>query len=190
MSKQIATAPAAKPALEQLHIRRALPADAQSLCEAERDTARTPGLLVSHPAEFNVAAFENTITALNLDGLYLVAERDGKTVGHALLQPLGLQAMAHVLSLTIVVHPGHLEQGIGRALMSALLAWACTRPGLLKIELRVRETNYRARRLYQRFGFVEEGHLHKRICLPDGTLIGDVLMAWFVPDIDQTSALR
>jgi RimJ/RimL family protein N-acetyltransferase len=113
-----------------------------------------------------------------------VAERNSQIAGHALLEPLGREALAHVLSLTIVVHPGHLEQGVGRALMTRMLDWARNRLGLLKIELRVRETNHRARRLYEQFGFIEEGRLQKRIRLPDGSLIADINMAWFPPVSD------
>lgn len=112
----------------------------------------------------------------------MVAERKGLVVGHALLEPYRLEALAHVYSLTIVVHPNNLGQGVGQALMTALLEWARARPGLLKIELRVRETNSRARRLYEKFGFVEEGRLQKRILLPDGTFIADINMAWFAPN--------
>lgn len=165
--------------MDTIVIRKASPGDAPRLCAAERETARTPGLLVSRPAELKVEAFELKITALSRDGLYLVAERNGQVAGHALLDPLGLEALAHVLTLTIVVHPGHLGHGVGSALMTQLLDWVRMRPGLVKIELRVRETNHRARRLYERFGFVEEGRLQKRIRLPDGTLIADITMAWF-----------
>ena len=167
--------------MNRLTLRTAVPTDATVLCAAERETARTPGLLVSRPEELLPAAFERKIAALSRDGLYLVAERDGQAVGHALLEPLGLEALAHVMSLTIVVHPGHVGQGIGRALMTRLLAWAGERPGLVKIELRVRETNRRARHLYEQLGFVEEGRLQHRIRLPDGRLIADLTMAWFAP---------
>lgn len=162
-------------------IRPALVTDATTLCTAERDTARTPGLLVSRPHELQPEAFARKIAALAGNGLYLVAERDGRVVGHALLEPLGLEALAHVMSLTIVVHPGHTGQGIGAQLMTHLLEWAAAHPGLLKVELRVRATNHRAIALYQRFGFVEEGRLQQRIRLPDGTFIADINMAWFAP---------
>lgn len=165
--------------MKNLIIRKASLNDAAQLYNAEFETAKTPGLLVSRPGEFSKQAFERKILALNDNGLYLVAEHDDQIVGHALLEPLGLEALAHVLSLTIVVHPGHVGQGIGHVLMARLLAWASVRPGLVKIELRVRETNHCARHLYQKFGFVEEGRLQKRICLPDGTLVADITMAWF-----------
>ena len=164
---------------ETLNIRNATKADAPALCSAERQTATTPGLLVSRPHEFHEAAFEHKIEALSTKGAYLVAEVDGAPVGHALLEPLGLDSMEHVFTLTIVVHPGHLGLGIGTALMSALLQWADRTPAVEKIELRVRETNRRARALYAYFGFVEEGRFEKRIRLPDGSYLADISMARF-----------
>jgi RimJ/RimL family protein N-acetyltransferase len=168
--------------LNSLTIRNALITDAVVLCNAESETARTPGLLISRPSELSCTSFEDKIEALTHEGLYVVAERSGSLVGHALLEPYKLEALAHVYSLTIVVHPDNLGQGVGQALMTTLLEWARARPGLLKIELRVRETNSRARRLYEKFGFVEEGRLQKRVLLPNGTFIADITMAWFAPD--------
>lgn len=165
--------------MNDLTIRNALIADAIVLCDAERETARTPGLLISRPSEFSCKSFEEKIDVLGREGFYVVAERGGLVVGHALLEPYRLEALAHVYSLTIVVHPNNPGRGVGDALMTALLKWAQARPGLLKIELRVRETNLRARRLYAKFGFIEEGRLAKRILLPDGTFIADITMAWF-----------
>ncbi|WP_431037073.1 hypothetical protein [Pseudomonas yamanorum] len=46
----------------------------------------------------------------------------------------------------------------------------------------MRETNSRARCLYEKFGFVEEGRLQKRNLLPVGILIADIAMAWFAPN--------
>lgn len=162
-----------------LTIRGATVADAPALCAAEQETARTLDLLVSHPHELHVDAFARKIEHLSKHGAYLVAARDGATVGHALLEPLGLEAVAHVFTLTIVVHPGHLGQGIGRTLLSTLLDWADRSPHVEKIELRVRATNARARALYERFHFVEEGRFQKRIRLPDGSYIDDISMARF-----------
>ncbi|MDR3381615.1 GNAT family N-acetyltransferase [Cupriavidus basilensis] len=52
-------------------------------------------------------------------------------------------------------------------------------PAVEKIELRVRATNKRARVLYARFGFVQEGRFEKRIRLPDGSYLADISMARF-----------
>ena len=160
-----------------LTIRTAVFADAPVLCAAERETAQTPGLLVSQPHELTVVAFEQKIQALSRAGIYLVAESDGAAVGHALLEPMPLQAMSHVFSLTIVVHPGHVGRGIGKAMMTALMAWADASAVVEKVELRVREGNAAARALYQAFGFVEEGRLSGRIKVGKDRYIADILMA-------------
>lgn len=164
-----------------LTLRPARPADAATLADAEREVARVPGRLVSRPHELRMEAFEAKIGALAERGRYVVAEQEGRIVGHALLDPLGLEAIAHVFRLTIVVHPGNERRGIGRALMQDLLDWAARSPEVGKVELAVRATNQAAIALYRQMGFVEEGRLAGRIRLPDGTRVDDLLMAWTPP---------
>jgi RimJ/RimL family protein N-acetyltransferase len=161
-------------------IRQARAEDASTLCAAEQEISRTPGLLVSQPDELLPEAFASLIAALgDGSGCYLVAEDKGCIVGHAFLKPMDLQAVRHVYLLTIVVHTGYSGQGVGSAMMSALADWARRAPGLQKLELIVRSTNHGARRLYEKFGFVEEGRFRKRIRLAGGVFIDDVAMAWF-----------
>jgi RimJ/RimL family protein N-acetyltransferase len=160
-------------------IRKATIEDAACLAAAEKETTQTPGLLVSRPYELTVAAFEDKIGELDGSGRYVVAEKDDRIVGHALLDPMTLQATSHVFRLTIVVHPGFVGQGIGTALMGDLLQWAEQTPRVGKIELLVRATNARAIRLYSKMGFVEEGRFKDRLRLPDGSFVDDIAMAWF-----------
>lgn len=162
-----------------LLIRAARGGDAPLLCDAERQTARIPGRLVSCPDELEEISFARTIEALAAEGSYLVAERDGCVVGHAMLDRVApLRALDHVRSLTLVVHPGCTRQGVGRALLNALLDWARASRVVRRIELRVREGNAPAIALYEKSGFVEECRLRKRIMLPDGRCIDDIGMAW------------
>jgi RimJ/RimL family protein N-acetyltransferase len=165
-------------ARQRLRIRSARVEDAAALCAAERETAAVPGRLVSNPDELREDAFAQTIARLAQGaGCYLVAERDGALAGHAMLEPIApLAALAHVRQLTIVVHPGHTGQGVGAALMTALVYWAGG-AGVEKIELRVRAGNDAALALYRKFGFVEEGRLRGRIRLPDGNTVDDICMA-------------
>lgn len=95
--------------------------EAPILLAAEKKTAQTPGLLVSRAHELELRAFEQKINALAKAGRYIVAERDGRVVGHAYLDPMPLEAISHVFRLTIVVHPGFQNQGIGEALMRDLM---------------------------------------------------------------------
>jgi ribosomal protein S18 acetylase RimI-like enzyme len=161
-------------------VRQARVADASTLCAAEREISKTPGLLVSQPDELLPQAFESLISALaDESGCYVVAETEGRIVGHAVLRPMDLRAVAHVFRLTIVVHQGCSGRGIGTAIMNELTSWARRKPEVQKVELIVRSTNGRARRLYEKFGFIEEGRFRNRIRLSDGTYIDDIPMAWF-----------
>ena len=160
-------------------LRRARTEDAATLAAAEMETARTPGLLISRPDELKAEAFAATIARLSDAGCYLVAEQDGDPVGHALLEPGLLAARSHVFQLTILVHPGHTGQGIGKRLMQALLDWAEQEERVDKVELRVRSSNRVAIGLYRRFGFLEEGRFRAQLRLPDGTLLDDIAMGWF-----------
>lgn len=160
--------------------RPATPDDAAAMCQAERETSRTPGLLISTADELSEQDFRKKITWLTEAGIYAVAEIGNEAVGHASLEPMPLQAMWHVFSLTVVVHPDHTGRGIGSALMSHVLTWAEDNPLVEKVELRVRESNAVARRLYARFGFVEEGRFERRIKLGDGIYVADISMARFL----------
>lgn len=163
-------------------IRNARPEDAPRLAAAERAIARVPGMLASRPEEISDDAVRRAI--LNLEdpgrGIYLVAERAGTIVGHALLEALSLAVTSHVVRLTIAVHEGHQGQGIGRALMDELLRWARSNPRVEKVELQVRSSNDRAIALYRSLGFVEEGRKTRRLKISPDTYLDDVYMALWV----------
>jgi putative acetyltransferase len=163
-------------------IRPARPEDAPRLAAAERAIARVPGRLASRPEEIDDDAVRRSIVDLveRGRGAYLVAERDGELLGHARLEPLGLAVTAHVVRLTIAVHEGHQGQGLGRALMDALLRWARSDPRVEKVELQVRATNDRAIALYRSLGFVEEGRKTRRLKLGPGAYVDDLYMALWV----------
>jgi RimJ/RimL family protein N-acetyltransferase len=163
-------------------IRTARVEDATVLAAAERETARTPGYLVSRPHELRPEAFAAKIAAVASSGRYVVAEEGGRIVGHAILEPMSLEAIAHVYRLTIVVHPGQTRRGYGAEIMKDLLSWAAPNPKVGKIELLVRAVNAAAIALYRNCGFVEEGRFKGHVRLEDGTFIDDLAMAWFPPN--------
>jgi ribosomal protein S18 acetylase RimI-like enzyme len=162
-------------------IRTATLADARAIAAAEAETARTPGLLVGWPGEIPVDAYRTKIERLASAGRYIVAEDEGELAGHAFLDPMPMRANAHVFLLTIVVHPGHVERGIGRALLGDLLEWAQGDARVGKVELNARAGNVRALQLYRGFGFTEEARFTKRVRRIDGKFENDLGMAWF-PD--------
>lgn len=114
----------------------------------------------------------------------LVAELDGELVGSLSMQnPVGI---AH---LGMNVADGHRGQGIGVALMEAALAWAHA-AGAHKIDLDMWPWNQRARALYEKFGFVEEGYRRRHWRRKDGSLWDAVVMGLVLDDDAPGHELR
>lgn len=160
-------------------IRKAKIEDAHAIVTAEKEIAETPGYFCSQPSELseqNVIQMISSLAESEME-IYLVTKRDGKIVGHAFLEPLHLKSICHVAQLSIGVHHGWQEKGIGTALMKELIAWAKQSMTVEKIELNVRASNSRAIALYKKIGFVEEGRLKNRIKVNNNHYIDDVLMA-------------
>ena len=162
----------------EIAIRKARINDATLLSNAEKKWSIKPGYLVSQPDELKEENFRQKIEELNLNdhGLYVVAETLTSVVGHALLEPMRLKALQHIVRLTIVVHKGYEEKGIGSQLMDYLITWFNQTSSIEKIEINVRATNIRAIKLYESKGFKQEGLLVKRIKTTSGNFIDEILM--------------
>lgn len=167
---------------ESYIFRKARPEEAALLAEAEREIAKTPGLLAASPEEIKDEVIQEKITALakNDSGLCLVIEQGKKLVGHAFVEPHKLAVTAHVVFLTIVIHEGFQGQGLGKALMTKLIDWAKAHPKIEKFELQVRSSNARAIKLYESLGFVEEGRKSKRLKYGPNDYQDDIYMALWV----------
>lgn len=166
----------------KIRIRDAELMDAPVLAAAERSITEVPGFLVSRPFEIVDEKFTAKIQALtdNPRGKYLVAEYDGKPVGHGMLDPLSLQAICHIVHLTLVVHPGWQGKGIGKVILRALIDWAKQASAVEKIELHVRSANTNAQALYRKMGFLDEGRWTRRIKINQGEYLDDILMGLWV----------
>ncbi len=113
--------------------------------------------------------------------LCLVADVQGvdAMAGTAQLNQLGPSRCRHVGVLSLGVHPEVQRQGIGRALMNALIAHA-EASGLTRLELYVRADNERAHALYRGLGFVEEARRARFVRLEDGRYVDDLIMTRFL----------
>ena len=114
--------------------------------------------------------FASELSGRSAGRYYLVAEDDGQLVGYAgLLAPQHRNAWpgGQADVLTMAVATAHWGQGIGSALLEALLAEAAER-GCAEIFLEVRVDNPRAQQLYRRHGFTEAG-LRRGYYQPSGT---------------------
>jgi len=108
-------------------------------------------------ASERVSDAEAFIRALSPNDHMLVAELNKTVVGCAGLQVSLKPRTCHTGGIGIMVHADHQKQGIGKALMTAILDIADNWLKLKRVELCVFVENEAAIALYRKFGFVVEG---------------------------------
>jgi RimJ/RimL family protein N-acetyltransferase len=163
-------------------LRPARPTDSRGLARLFADVRGegrwllTPPSAASQPAE----AFFIGEMIRGEEGLALVAEADGETIGNILVSIDRSLVSNHVGTLSIVVADGWRDVGIGSAMVRAAQEWAAAH-GLLKVALAVFPDNARAIAVYEHAGFVREGLRRRQYRGDGGELRDELLMAWF-PD--------
>jgi putative acetyltransferase len=91
----------------------------------------------------------------------LVAEVDGRVVGATNLRRGRSPRVKHVADCGVSVHPDYWNQGVGSALIGAVVDLADNWLNIERIELDVFFDNAAAIRVYEKFGFEIEGTKRK-----------------------------
>jgi putative acetyltransferase len=164
-------------------IRRPRPEDAAAMVAIMGDPEVLSGLLqLPHATE---AAWRKRIDEMPVGPttaeLFLVAERGGAVVGNAGCHPLPHVRRRHAAGIGMAVAKHAQGQGVGTALMSALVDWADKWAQLLRLELTVYPDNAAAIALYRKFGFELEG-THRAYAIRDGVYIDALAMARLHPN--------
>ena len=140
------------------------------------------GFMLHEPEERTISVTEqrrNIQQILSAENeILFVAEAEGKLVGFAGLKGRTLKRVQHVGSLYIGVLEDHQGQGIATKLMQTILNWAET-AAITKVELAVLKSNTKAQKLYQKFGFIQEGEIIHAVMI-DGKPENEYLMYTFV----------
>lgn len=103
-----------------------------------------------------------------------VALAEGRVVGWCDIRRHPREVHAHRGTLGMGIIPGYRERGLGRRLITATID-AARGQGLHRIDLDVHADNLRARALYEKVGFVEEGTARDGVRI-DGRFIDVVQM--------------
>ncbi len=94
-------------------------------------------------------AIEAWVGFLAKRGYNIVAEKDGKIIGHAAVIPT---EDGKNVDLTIFVHQDYQDRGIGQELLKRIIE-ICRKNGFEGIMLVTERTNRRAIHVYKKFGF-------------------------------------
>jgi RimJ/RimL family protein N-acetyltransferase len=163
-------------------IRRAEPADADELVELAQAVAAEPEGWLLTRGEWRPASEERrylkAIRRLD-EAAVFVAEEAGGLVGRLSIVRDPHPSSPHVADVGLLVAASHRGRGIGTALLEAAVVWARS-VRITKLELHVFPHNTPAIRLYERFGFVQEG-LRRGHYRRGDELLDAVLMAYAVP---------
>jgi RimJ/RimL family protein N-acetyltransferase len=139
--------------------RRAQAGDAEQLAALSQAVAAEPeGWLLSVGSWRSAGEERRYLRAMKRhpDAAVFVAELEGEIVGRLSLGRDPHPSSRHVADLGLIVAKHARRRGVGTALLEAAVGWA-QESGVRKLELHVFPHNEPAIRLYERFGFVEEG---------------------------------
>jgi len=113
------------------------------------------------------------------NGLFIIAEVNGKVVGNLNFSGGTRQRNAHVGEFGVSILKEYWENGIGEELIKYLINWSKDSGLIRKINLRARTDNTRGISLYKRLGFLEEGLL-KRDFLINGEFYDSLQMGLII----------
>ncbi|MCD8500886.1 MAG: GNAT family N-acetyltransferase [Bacillaceae bacterium] len=165
---------------ESILIRSANPFDADDILTLSYDVISENDTLITKPSEMQVTKEQQRqhIEMYNelFGNLMLVAFHNHSLIGLLTFQR-GIPAkLSHQGTLGMIINKKWRNKGVGKQLISALISWAKKNKEIEKICLEVLSRNKRAIRLYESFGFIEEGRQLKQVKISDGEYDDLILM--------------
>lgn len=168
-------------------VRQAVANDAASYNAFIRKIADEPnnGVLF-HAGEFTATVDDTRKRLSNAEPnvirtVFVAVDEHNRVIGETSAGARDRLATRHSVGLGISVDAEYRGQGIGKALMQALINWATTHPSVHRIELEVFTDNFRAINLYVQLGFVVEG-TKRNAYRKHGTFKDSYIMALLLED--------
>lgn len=164
-----------------LIIREAIPEDAAQLLKVTRKIGEETEFLVMDEKGINLP---EELLALQLADIYesesnvlFVALLGDEIVGTASIKSDSEKRIAHIGELGISILKEYWGLGLGSILMEELLIWAEEGEVIYRIALTVQSQNTTAIRLYEKFGFKQEGILERGARRDNGEFLDVVQMS-------------
>jgi putative acetyltransferase len=166
----------------EIHIRAAEPSDAEAIYDIFTGERAVSGTL---QVPWTALETRRARMASAQDRHGIVATVEGRVVGHANLHLEPSPRRRDCGSIGMAVHDEFQGQGVGSALMRALMDLADNWYGLRRLELTVYSDNAAAVGLYEKFGFVIEG-TGRQYARRNGELVDAYYMARLRPSSAST----
>ncbi|MCC6682122.1 MAG: GNAT family N-acetyltransferase [Phycisphaeraceae bacterium] len=122
------------------------------------------------------------------DALCILGEVGGRIIAMASLRREARYKLRHVAVFGMTVMAEFRNQGLGRALLGEIIAFARAHPEILKLHMGVYPDNPPAMELYRKMGFIEEARLIRHLREPDGTFHDEVKMYLWVGQHEGSKA--
>ncbi len=170
---------------ETMRIREAVSDDAAALLEMFRKAVKETDFLMSTPMEASQITplqekqFINKYEK-NENSLFLLAVTGKKIIGTLSLTQSHWAKQKHIGEFGVVVLEAYWNMGIARRMINYLMQWVSENQTIRYIQLSVMANNEKAIRLYQNFGFKEEGRRSRAIYLNSRSYGDIVLMGQWV----------
>lgn len=147
------------PPPDGVEVRPARPADARDTLRLFADVAAEARYIRTEDVRWTAREMRKRYrSSWTSQSASIVAVADGRVIGTLGVAREAHPVTRHVASLGMLVAGDWRSRGVGSALLAEAFRWARW-AGVEKLALTVYPENDRARRLYETFGFVEEGRL-------------------------------
>ncbi|MBO8129767.1 MAG: GNAT family N-acetyltransferase [Peptococcaceae bacterium] len=164
---------------QTLLIREAVKKDAPGIIQYLYEIASESDFLTFGEGEISISVSEEEAfieaSAQTDNRLFIVAEINGKIVACLNFTGDTKPRKRHTGEFGVSVLRAYWDLGIGTQLVKYLISWAQASNVIRKINLRVREDNHRAIKLYSKLGFIKEGIITREF-LVDGKFYDAVFM--------------
>ena len=151
---------------------------AQNFCPLDPDAARLTGCTESFSKEEVITFFHKSL-ADESRIFFLIVAPDGRIIGESIINEIDWRLRRANFRIAIF-HPAHRDQGIGSWATEITCAYAFEKLNMHRLDLEVYSFNPRAKQVYLKSGFRQEGLLRDAVL--DGDQYADVIVMAMLED--------
>lgn len=150
-------------------VRKASKDDAEKMLNYLEKIAGESDNLTFGPGELDITLKKETemldLYSRSESHFFMVAEYDNCIIGNINFTTHNRKRLHHTGEFGVSIAKDYWRNGIGKVLIRELIQWAKDGGLVTKINLRVRDDNTAAIALYEKLGFIKEGHISREFLI-------------------------